>query len=263
MDTIQSEKATLTRVEQVGENTYIIGVQDLGQARHTLPGQFFMLRGWVEPPPLWNKPFSISDIEGDEILFMVRTYGDGTRSLIEKKPGDRVSLIGPLGNGLTLKSTGSSYLLVAGGIGIAPFPLLVKHLRKFVSRARVTLAYGERTGSLVVDAQSLIGPDVEIVLSTDDGSAGLKSNVVEAMAGRISQDSDTVVVACGPKPMLKAIQDHPSCRGTDLIFFMEELMACGYGVCSGCVITVKDGESTSYARVCMEGPTFDGNKVVL
>jgi len=263
MDTFTAGEAALTRVEKIGECTYLIGVESRGQDSDASPGQFFMIRGWAGSPPLWNKPFSICDIVGDELLFMVRTYGGGTRTLVDKRPGDRLTLIGPLGSRLRFTKKGASYLLIAGGIGIAPFPLLVRHLREFAPRARMTLVYGERTASLAVDAKKLIGPDVEIILTTDDGSAGHKGNSVDAITGRISRDTDTVIIACGPKPMLRAIQVHPACRETELVFFMEELMACGYGVCSGCVIRVKDGDGVSYARVCMEGPVFDGKKVVL
>jgi dihydroorotate dehydrogenase electron transfer subunit len=263
MKTFKKVESALTRVDRVGSDTYLLAVSDSDLANLTAPGQFFMLRGWGDLHPLLSRPFSICDVKGSELLFLVRIFGSGSKCLASRSPGDSISLMGPLGKEFEVSSSCSSYILVAGGIGLAPFPLLAKLLRSEQPDCEITLIYGEKTASMIVDPRKLIELEFESIITTDDGSMGVEGTVVESLAEKLETGIDSKIFACGPRPMLRAIQNHPICRDRDLLFFMEELMACGFGTCMGCVVELTDGEETSYARVCREGPVFDGKMVIL
>ncbi|MFQ6105116.1 MAG: dihydroorotate dehydrogenase electron transfer subunit [Candidatus Glassbacteria bacterium] len=263
MDGFRLAEVPISRLDWISGNTLLIGAKAAEISGHVYPGQFFMLRGGIEFSPLWSRPFSICDVNDMELLFMVRVSGRGSQCLASKKIGDTLSIVGPLGNRVMLGEPGSSYMLIAGGIGLAPFPFLARWIRNKQPGAEIALVYGEKTGSMVVDLRGLFEADVNTIVCTDDGSTGQKGTVVDACTRLLKRKSYSMIFACGPKPMLKAIQSHPKCRESDLMFFMEELMACGFGTCMGCVTALRDGDQTYYARVCREGPVFDGRKVII
>lgn len=262
MGHLTSAQTIVTSIEWMSSDTLLIGLDGGDAARETFPGQFFMLRCWQDLSPLWSRPFSICDLRGEELIFMVRTYGRGSRLLASRKVGDEITVIGPLGQPLAVEAARASYILVAGGIGLAPFPLVARMLRAADSRARLTLIYGERTAASVVDASGLFS-GIPITVTTDDGSLGRRGTAVSVLVEQLEAQPDAHVIACGPRPMLKAIQLHPAMRTVPFVFFMEELMACGFGTCMGCVTPVKDGDRIVYLRICREGPVFDGRRVVL
>jgi dihydroorotate dehydrogenase electron transfer subunit len=262
MGTIKTARARVMRIEWMSPDTFLIGLGGTDAAGTTFPGQFFMLKCGGDLSPLWRRPFSICDLLGEELLFMVRTYGRGSRHLASRRVGDEVALVGPLGRPLEVDDAEASHVLVAGGIGLAPFPLVARRLLEANPASDIVLIYGEKTASAAVDPTHLL-PGVRIVVTTDDGSLGKKGTAVQVLAEYLEATPVATVVACGPRPMLKAIQEHPAARGVRLVFFMEELMACGFGTCMGCVTGVRDGDRTTYVRICREGPVMDGRRVVL
>jgi dihydroorotate dehydrogenase electron transfer subunit len=261
MGAIRTARTTVTSLEWMNRDTLLLGIGGAGVAGQTFPGQFFMLKCWEDLSPLWSRPFSICDLNGEELIFMVRAFGRGSRRIASRKPGEEICMLGPLGQAMPADESASSYVLVAGGIGVAPFPLVVKRLRSLNPACGIILIYGERTASTVVDLSSLL-PGIPVIVTTDDGTRGRSGTAVGALAEQLEETPGATVVACGPKPMLKAIQDHPAASGARLVFFMEEFMACGFGTCMGCVTRVIDGTLTSYVRICREGPVMDGRRIV-
>jgi dihydroorotate dehydrogenase electron transfer subunit len=213
------------------------------------PGQFHMLKT-LAPEPLLPRPISIHEVAGDVLSFLYEIKGAGTRNIAALAPGDPIRVTGPLGRGFGVDALTGRILLVAGGIGIAPFRYLARALVE-AGRTQVTLAAGFRGLPYgIQDFQPFI-PDVRI--ATEDGSAGVKGRVTALYDPR---DFD-VVVACGPVPMMRAVQQGCVEAGTRSVLSMEARMACGIGLCLGCTIRT----TTGMRRVCTDGPVFPGEEV--
>lgn len=231
------------------------------------PGQFVMLRVSDEPDPLLRRPFSVHDVWFKDkrarkpagILLLYRIVGRGTELMSLLTEGQTVSLAGPLGVGFSACNT-TRAVLVAGGIGIAPLKLLANNLAE-CGRGTVLLA-GARTGNELYTGGF---DDIsEITLATDDGSKGLKGPVTVALEATLEEDAEDVTVyACGPKAMIARVVDLVDLYNVECEVSLEAFMACGIGVCHGCVIKAADldGEP-SYLRVCSEGPVFDSRRLI-
>ena len=185
------------------------------------PGRFFMLEA---PGRLLPRPMSVCLAPPGELGFLIDPIGPGTRALCELAPGDRLGILGPLGNGFRLEV--ERPLLVGGGIGMAPLP----HLAEALGRPPAVLGFGTAWHA---EAAELV-PNAEVVLEP--------AYVTEVMP----RDHD--VLACGPEPMLEAVRRlAPRAQ-----LAWEAPMACGYGACYGCAVEI-DGE---LKRLCVEGPVL-------
>ena len=185
------------------------------------PGQFFMLEA---PGRLLPRPMSVCAAPAGELGFLIDPIGPGTRALCELSPGDRLGILGPLGNGFRLEV--ERPLLVGGGIGVAPLPYLAEAL------GRPPAVLGFRT-EWHAEAAALV-PNAEVVIEP--------TYVTEVMP----REHD--VLACGPQPMLEAVRRlAPRAQ-----LAWEAPMACGYGACYGCAVEI-DGE---LKRLCVEGPVL-------
>ncbi|MEY8416295.1 dihydroorotate oxidase B, electron transfer subunit [Tissierella praeacuta DSM 18095] len=211
-----------------------------------LPGQFYMIRGWNGLDPFLPRPISIADLDNGKIKFLYEVRGRGTHIISRLKKGDRLSVLGPLGNGFNLEVQGKIALL-SGGIGIAPMLYLAKNLS-----GEVTIYSGFRNNAYFLDQ---IKPYVKnIFIATEDGSNGHKGFVTELF----DPSKYDLVLTCGPTPMMEVVIK--MCEGQVPVYVsMESRMACGIGACLGCTIETIRGME----RVCKEGPVFKGEEVVL
>ena len=175
-------------------------------------------------------------------------------------------MLGPLGNGFPLDAVaGKRILLVGGGIGIPPMLMSCGQLQALPEEKRpvkVTFAVGYRTNDtyLLEDLKKR----ADVLISTDDGSLGTHGTVIDAI--REGQAEADVMFACGPKPMLRAVKEYCGEKGMACYVSMEERMACGVGVCLGCVCRttdINDHSKVRNARVCKDGPVFDAEEVDL
>lgn len=169
--------------------------------------------------------------------------------------GDSVKILGPLGNGFTMKKDRA--ILIGGGIGIPPMLELAKQLDGPKS---IVLGYR--------DSQMFLKDEFEaygdVFVSTEDGSVGTKGNVIDAIKEQGVEGN--VIYACGPTPMLKGIQAYAAENGIEAQISLEERMACGIGACLACVCQSKEADEHSHVcnkRVCKDGPVFDAREVVL
>jgi len=215
-----------------------------------LPGQFHMLKTDALEP-LLPRPLSIHEVEGDVLTFLYEVKGLGTRAIAALTPGDPIRVTGPLGHGFDVDALTGRILLVAGGIGIAPFRYLARALHE-AGRDRVTLAAGFR--SLPYGIEDFRPFLTDIRIATEDGSAGVAGRVTALYS---PTDFD-VVVACGPVPMMQAVQKGCADAGTRAFLSMERRMACGTGLCLGCATPT----TTGMRRVCTEGPVFPAEEVI-
>ncbi len=224
---------------------------------------------------LLPRPISICEADAEEgsIRVVYRVAGKGTEEFSRLENGERIAVMGPLGNGFPLdEAAGKRLLLVGGGIGIPPMLAAAKALK---GRAKLRAALGYRTKDtyLLEEMKEQLGSGL-LAVSTDDGSLGVKGTVLDAISALEgscgSADGEEAVAdilfACGPKVMLRAVKDYSAARGISCYVSMEERMACGIGVCLGCVCrtTEPDGHSlVKNARVCADGPVFSAEEVDL
>jgi len=224
------------------------------------PGQFLMLECGEDC--VLRRPLSIHGLHANksiDLLYRVTmaavgaTAGKGTVWLSQRKKGDSLNIIGPLGNGFTIEANSKKLLLVAGGIGIAPLRLLAA---KALSEGRqVTLLLGARSAAGIIP-ENMIPSGATRVFVTDDGSAGRKGAVTDILPSYL-KDADQVF-ACGPLAMLERLPLIPGIESKPVQVSLEVRMGCGAGACYGCSIRTTHGMK----RVCREGPIFDIRDII-
>ncbi|HPN87798.1 MAG TPA: dihydroorotate dehydrogenase electron transfer subunit [Candidatus Omnitrophota bacterium] len=219
------------------------------------PGQFVHVKINDRLDPFFRRPFCIHRVKRNlEILYEV--VGRGTEELSQKKKSEHLNILGPLGNGFTLPSRNiQQVVMIAGGIGVAPFLALTDILRK--RKIRLVLLYGGRTKEYVFNMKAFKDNGCQIFISTDDGSYGVKGRV-SGLFKKIRLDKSTYFYACGPKPMIKTVQEFSKENNIEGQASLEEIMACGVGTCLGCSIKTRQG----YKTVCHDGPVFDLKDIV-
>ena len=216
------------------------------------PGQFAMLAaterwgGGRDERPYLPRAFSFARHSGGELHFLLEDVGPGTERLCELQPGEKLWVLGPLGEGFSPPADGARRsILVGGGVGIAPLAILQDSLA-----APATVLLGFRDGAHVPGASLLRAPQ----LASDDGSAGHHGPVTDLLADELERDPHAVVYACGPPPMLEAVRALCAAHRTPGQLALEAGMACGFGACFGCVVPRRGG---GYLRVCLDGPVVD------
>jgi len=211
-------------------------------------GQFVMVR--VPSSDVFlRRPFSILDYGSRVVTILYKVVGKGTDALARASRDDRVMVLGPLGNGFHLERK-SRPVLVAGGIGVAGIYLLWQRLK---GRADVFFGCSTRKEVVLLGDINRANPHI----STLDGSRGFKGTVVELLASHLSHGKEDVAIyACGPQAMFASLKERLREKGLPCQVLVEERMACGMGLCFGCVTKTTD-DREPYKRVCMEGPVFD------
>lgn len=231
-------------------------------AREVRPGQFVMLEVAGRLRPYLRRAYSVADADpaAGEVEFLVKTIGAGTAALEDLAEGSGASLLGPLGNGFSLGGleADARVAIVAGGIGAAPFPLLLRAMRAAGLSGDLFLG-GRNSAELEFRSRfdSLVPGDT--VLSTDDGSLGEKGFVTDAFHRRAAGSSRYArVYACGPMPMFTALARVVERSGIPAEFSTEAAMGCGFGACLGCVIP---GREKPFVISCIEGPILSPQKI--
>ena len=254
---------TVTDIRCLAEGIYSMKLQypERNLPVEVKPGQFAGLYP-NDPSMLLPRPISICkwDPERGELRFVFRAAGAGTESLAAQKAGDRVDMLGVLGNGYDLsKLSGRKVLLLGGGIGIPPMVELAAALSELPG-TEVTAAMGYRSSDLFLTEE--LQQYGRLLIATEDGSVGTKGNVLDAV--RENEVRADAVCACGPMPMLRAVKKYAKEQGIPAYISLEERMACGVGACLGCVTKTAEVDSHSHvrnARICTEGPVFEAEEV--
>jgi dihydroorotate dehydrogenase electron transfer subunit len=234
-------------------------------AEAAAPGQFVELLAGEDRSFLLRRPFSINRVERAgaalgtvEVVFDV--VGPGTRTLAALRVHDLVDALGPLGRPFTPPAEPARCLLVGGGYGTAALFFLADELR--ARRCRVDFLVGAATAVRLFDAMEARRLGHTLTVTTDDGSAGQRGLVTDPLPALLERLRAAHVFACGPMPMLAAVSRVAGEHGVPCQVAVEELMACGTGICFSCVVPVGDparpGEPARMARSCVEGPVFDG-----
>lgn len=254
-------RATLVRRQNFAAGLFSITFQAPQLAAQIAAGQFVMLEVPGRARPYLRRAYSVADADPTQghVEFLVKTIGAGTAALEHLAQGSEVGLLGPLGNrfGIEGLDAGARVAVLAGGIGAAPFPLLLRALAAKGICADVYL--GGRRGTDLAFVDRFSGRvSGELVLATDDGSAGEKGFVTEIFRRRAAGTSYARLFACGPMPMFVALARTLSDLAIPAEFSTEAEMGCGIGACLGCVIP---GSNNKYIVSCVEGPIFPPQRV--
>ncbi len=283
------EQTEILRQERIAPDVYSLWIRTERIAAGAAPGQFLSVY-CDEASRLLPRPLSLCETDGADLRLVYRVAGEGTREFSEKKAGDTLRVLGPLGNGFPLQE--KKALLLGGGIGIPPMLELAK---RYPGEARIVLGYNDENTFLAGEFAALTelpidygrkpaayeeksggrgsksavcGSDssghIGVSIATMDGSVGTKGTVLDAIAAEgFAAD---VIYACGPTPMLRAVKEYAAARETECWLSLEERMACGIGACLSCVChsTEVDGHSqVKNKRVCKDGPVFEAREVCL
>jgi dihydroorotate dehydrogenase electron transfer subunit len=226
------------------------------------PGQFAMLSLKDEEGMLLPRPLSIHNApSGERVLwleFLFKIVGKGTALLAKRSVDSPLMVLAPLGKGFPDPPLEYRTVIIAGGMGIAPLFPLIMRLKKAPSP--VSVLYGTRSYSDLVCLPELIDQEINVKITTEDGTGEGKKGLVTQLLERGEDVSwaKTVIYACGPEPMLKAVSDFAIERKVPCWISLEKWMACGIGACLSCVVKTTDG----YQRVCCDGPIFDAADIM-
>ncbi len=230
-------------------------------AEKATPGQFVMIRINETFFPLLRRPFCLHHCHGDEIEIFFKVVGQGTAQLAEKKEGDFLDIIGPLGRGFSLpeKPDKRPALLVAGGRGIAPFVFLAHELKRLGQS--MIIFYGGKTREDLPLIEDLEKNGFNLRLSTEDGCLGFKGLITELLEKELPSLNPACLYVCGPEAMLVEVARISRTWRLKAEFSLEARMGCGFGVCYGCVWPIRQGEKIEWTRICLEGPVFPAEAI--
>lgn len=245
----------------LNEHCYAFRFQAPKLVQQAMPGQFVQ----VEVPNFLRRPFGLADVNPADGSFVigVRLIGEGTKSMLQYQVGDVISVIGPLGHGFTLSRPGMPILL-GGGTGIFPILALAAYYRSKGNPFHCYLGFRNSAEYCIPD---FVQVDQHFTLCSEAGGMDFTGNVVQALQADLAKyPANLHFQACGPTPMLKAVQAQAEALGAPSELSLEARMGCGVGLCLGCSIPVKDqsfADGYTYVRCCYEGPVFDGSTLCM
>jgi dihydroorotate dehydrogenase electron transfer subunit len=258
-------KAKVIKNIAVAPKYYKIALSCSPIAKDANAGQFVAIKITDSYEAFLRRPFSIHKLSGPGIEILYEIVGKGTEILSQKKAGEYLDIIGPLGNGFDLgvNTNDRTPILVAGGIGVAPLIFLAEKLAEIPnpkSQIPNLVLIGAKTRSGVLCEKEFIKLGCNVKIATDDGSRGYKGYVTGLLKKELSTINYqlSTIYACGPRPMLKETAAISKKYNIPAQVSLEEHMACGIGACLGCAVNTKQG----YKRVCQDGPVFDADEIV-
>ena len=247
---MQDESGLIEENRCLGENYHLLKITAPHIAREAKPGNFVMVRVAPTLDPLLRRPLGILQSQPPHIWLYFQVKGRGTSLLKTRQAGDRLDILGPLGNALP-ELPGKKILLIAGGRGIVP---LFHYAKNYAAHQPLLLLYGGRSA---VDLKLLdeIGamPLHKSYIYSEDGSCGQKGLLTQGLETIIRQQQPQVTMACGPEAMLAALAKKLKTERLENFVSLEAMMGCGFGVCHSCAVAAVDGR---YRKVCDEGPVF-------
>ncbi len=262
------ERVRVLSLEKIGEDIYSLWLKTDRIAGAAQPGQFLSVY-CEDGSRLLPRPISICELDPSEgtLRLVYRVAGKGTAEFARCEPGDELDVTGPLGNGFLACagekgqiSAGGKSFLIGGGIGIPPILQLAKQLP---GPKEIILGYRDER-FLEEDFRKLPAGENTLYIATEDGSYGTKGNVLDCI--REHNLTADVLYACGPTPMLRALRTWALEKKIPAYLSLEERMACGIGACLGCVCRsaeIDDHTQVKNKRVCVEGPVFTAEEIIL
>ncbi|HPG38971.1 MAG TPA: dihydroorotate dehydrogenase electron transfer subunit [bacterium] len=247
---------------QVTHDTWHITLEDKQIAHDSCGGQFVNVFVPQNNGVLWRRPFGIHTTDPDKGVFtlLYKQIGRGTTALTTVKAGEALDILGPLGNCFTHTSDLKEAIIVAGGIGIAPFPLFIQHLVQH--SVKISVFYGARSKIDFCCLDFFRQTGVNLHLATEDGSSGHKGFITAPLLAYLQTLPDKPgarIYVCGPTPMLAKMKELCRDTGVPAEVSVETMMGCGFGACMGCPVPLENPASDGrlYALACKDGPVFN------
>ena len=244
---------------EVKRGYFLMDIRSPSIARQAKPGQFLTIRCGDATSPLLRRPFGFHTISDSGFQVLYEAVGKGTRLLSELKPGNKVDVLGPLGNGFTVPGKTKDVVIVAGGIGVAPLVALAESLARRRHK-RIYAIIGAKDKKSLLCEKDFKDLGIETLVATDNGSCGKKCFATQMLEDLFSAKGSfsPVIFACGPEAMLKKVAAIARKRKSEAYASLEENIACGVGACLGCAIETRSG----YKLACEDGPVFNLSDVV-
>ncbi|NLK21920.1 MAG: dihydroorotate dehydrogenase electron transfer subunit [Epulopiscium sp.] len=249
-------KLVIIQNKEIAPNMYSMILDAKEITDKAKPGQFINIYSRGEAR-LLPRPISICEINKKEgtIKLIYAVAGKGTEEFSKILAGEKIEVLGPLGNGFMIDNNKTKNIVIGGGVGTPPLLELVKNLK-----GQIDIYLGYRTDPILIEEFKKYSKEVHV--ATEDGSVGLKGNVLELMKKNNAEGE--IIYSCGPKPMLRAVSNWAKEKNIPMQVSLEERMACGIGACVGCVCKTKAKDDTDWEhkRVCKDGPVFWSNEVI-
>jgi dihydroorotate dehydrogenase electron transfer subunit len=256
--------AKIVGKEKLAEGIYKFSMKSKEITESAKPGNFLEIKVSEKDntEPFLRRPISIFNIdrENDVIEFVFQVKGKGTKLLMERKVGDDLDIIGPLGYGTFAVGDYKKVAIIGGGIGTYPLYELAKELK---DNSEVDMYLGFRNKELVTLEDEFRDVSSKFILTTDDGSYGEKGYAIDFLKTDCKEEKPDIIFACGPLPMLKAVQQFANENNIQCQMSLEERMGCGIQACVGCAVKVVKNGKEGYEYVCKQGPVFDSKVVVI
>lgn len=242
----------------IQDDVVMLTIERISEMGEISPGQFFNIQASAAGYPMLRRPISVSGYDDKTITFTVKILGSGTKQLAERRVGDAIKLMGPLGNGFERVSA-KKVLIIGGGIGVAPMKGLIEKLEQPANEIDVILGF--KDNPYLTEHFKTRCQKIAVFSETVNGFR--KGFVTEALEEWIKITDYEMVYACGPLPMLKSVAKILNETGIPVQLLMEEKMACGIGACLVCTCkTKKDDFNFKLSRMCKDGPMFYGSEVI-
>jgi dihydroorotate dehydrogenase electron transfer subunit len=204
---------------------------------------------------LLRRPISIYRYEKDEMTFIYKVVGKGTKELSDMKVSENLSILASLGKGFEILPAYKNVFLVGGGIGCAPLMSIIESNEEI----NYTTFLGFDTADSIYCESEFEAKSKKLLISTDDGSYGYNGFITQLLSEKLDEGTPDVIFACGPTPMLKSLQTVLKSKNIKAFISIEERMGCGMGGCAVCACMTTNGVK----KACVDGPVFNLNEVVL
>jgi dihydroorotate dehydrogenase electron transfer subunit len=273
----------------VAPGTFVVATDQGARLDAAEPGQFVMLRPDWGRDPLLPRAFSILRRTGDRVEYLIKVMGRGTALLARLQPGDRISVLGPLGRPFPRPIPAPDAgvvtdVLVAGGVGLAPLLWYAEQVQRGgATRASLHFLYGARRAADLVLLEDVAATGADVILTTEDGSCPPGRGPETVVTGRVTaalerllfsrpgsrsaplRPETTRILACGPNPMMRAVAELAQAANVPCLVSLEGDMACGVGVCLGCPVpsVPSPRDPRPYRYCCIDGPVFDAREIVI
>lgn len=239
---------------QLNPTTYSLVLDCAELAAESWCGRFVNIRCGEKP---LRRPISISEIdkENGTITLVFEVRGEGTEWLSMRKAGDKLDVLGPLGNGF-FPDSAKRAIFIGGGIGCPP---MLGAAQEYGENAEAILGFRSAAQIILLDKFKACCQSVDV--TTNDGSFGVRGFVTDVLADKLSENKDCVVYACGPTPMLKGVAEMCAQNDVQCFVSLEQRMGCGIGACLVCACKTHEADGEHMRHVCKNGPVFDAKEV--
>ena len=251
--------ASVVRHENYTAGYRLLELNHPGIATSVLPGQFIHIKVPHLDSAVLRRPFSVFKANKENLSILYKEVGLGTRAMGDISVDDKVSVIGPLGNGFPEPDSAATTVLVAGGYGVAPLYMVAERSAK-----KGVLFVGGRSSRDILCVDEFTALGWEVIIATEDGSMGDRGLITESLDKWMSDSrSSPEFFVCGPDGLLKAIGDRAADLSCSAWLSLDKHMGCGVGACLACVQMIKENDGTvNTKRVCKDGPVFEAKSIM-